>query len=1105
MHSLKSRRTLTLSIWFGYVFFVIYGSLVPLDFKPIPFDQAWTIFQDIPMYKLGVESRADWIANGVLYVPVGFLTAHLLIQKFSAAWRFSLLFLGAIFSFALAFGVEFSQLFFPPRTVSLNDLFAECVGSLIGLILAVRYSAWFTTLLHVVFGNPGWLALRLVEAYLAAYVAFSLFPFDILLSSGELEQKILDGSWGLLLADDAQGKALVALKLIAEIILTLPFGLFLGYRASGPRASIKQAAWWGLGLGCFIEIAQFFTASGVSQGLSVVTRILGVCGGMVLWSHRTSWSPERVGVLVNRYAIPVAVIYFLALLQVNGWFTHEWNGADFSASQFKELHFLPFYYHYFTTEAKALFSLASVCLMYLPIGLLIWSKGGSPFQAFCYALVTACVVEAGKLYLQDLHPDPTNLLLGAIASSAVVYLARELSKAAAPAQLLESQAELRPAPTGKQSPRAGIKTDHSLPYPIMFIVLAFAAYWAATFPAQPAFLSLILVLSAATIWFRPALLVIILPAALPLLDFAPWSGRFFFDEFDLLVIVCLGVGYARVRQITGDTRPIETLFRIASGLLVISFAISAIRGVTPWHMLDANSFSSYYSPFNALRITKAVLWAFLLYGLLARIVSAGHNVSKLFAVGMTLGVAGTLLVIVWERFAFPGLLNFSDVYRVTGPFSQMHVGGADVETYLTMGIPFLVMLVFDKSSLWLRMACVLLLLISTYGVMVTFSRVGYLGFGVAFTLALLAEILRRSDNKPNKPVGLFNRSAIPVMLFLAVLGVGTPIFYSQFAQERLAMIRTDLTARQNHWDAALRMRDSDWATALLGMGVGRYPDTHFWRSNEEKAAPYWLGSESEKAFLKLGVGSAMYVEQFISPQPSNDYVVEINVRSNAPNAQLTISICEKWLLTSAKCSSEVINFNGDGRWKPVKVHIASGDLGQGPWYASRPVKFSLYNSSQTVTVDLDNIRMTDVVGTNLLANGDFSKNFDHWFFSVDNDLPWHIWSFPIQILFDQGWLGLAAFGLFVSFGLWRAGRQARQGKAEAGVFMASGAGFVLIGALDSLIDSPRLLLLFLLVMWLCWRSASLLKPGGNLLLRKKDSKLGKSVDGGRSGPDLGFS
>ena len=31
----------------------------------------------------------------------------------------------------------------------------------------------------------------------------------------------------------------------------------------------------------------------------------------------------------------------------------------------------------------------------------------------------------------------------------------------------------------------------------------------------------------------------------------------------------------------------------------------------------------------------------------------------------------------------------------------------------------------------------------------------------------------------------------------------------------------------------------------------------------------------------------------------------------------------------------------------------------------------------------------------------------------------------------------------------------------------------MIGTLDSLIDSPRLLLLFLLVMWLCWNSARL--------------------------------
>ncbi len=109
MSTSKPRNTNTYAIWFCYVFFVVYGSLVPLDFTPLPLDQAWAVFQHIPMYKLGVESRADWISNGVLYVPVGFLTAHLLIQRFSDAWRLFLLFLGALFSFALAFGVEFTD------------------------------------------------------------------------------------------------------------------------------------------------------------------------------------------------------------------------------------------------------------------------------------------------------------------------------------------------------------------------------------------------------------------------------------------------------------------------------------------------------------------------------------------------------------------------------------------------------------------------------------------------------------------------------------------------------------------------------------------------------------------------------------------------------------------------------------------------------------------------------------------------------------------------------------------------------------------------------------------------------------------------------------
>ncbi|MBL8419483.1 MAG: hypothetical protein JNK92_02500 [Dechloromonas sp.] len=199
-------------------------------------------------------------------------------------------------------------------------------------------------------------------------------------------------------------------------------------------------------------------------------------------------------------------------------------------------------------------------------------------------------------------------------------------------------------------------------------------------------------------------------------------------------------------------------------------------------------------------------------------------------------------------------------------------------------------------------------------------------------------------------------------------------------------------------------------------------------------------------------------------------------RSAKRDSQVTVSICEKWLLTSANCGSASYRFNGDGNWQTVKMRIPSGNVGQEPWYARRPTKFSITNTSLMATVDIDDIRLTSDVGQDLVANGDFSKKLDRWFFAVDNDLPWHIWSLPLQILFDQGWLGVIAFGLFVVPGLWRAGQQAWRGNIVAGVLLASGAGFVVIGTVDSLVDSPRLLLLFLLVIWMCWRCARLSLP-----------------------------
>src|SRR5574337_1811472 len=136
----------------AWALFVTYGSLVPLEYKPL--SNPWQHFLHTPWLHLGVGSRADWVANILLYVVLAyFATGAVWASRLGIALRVVLL--GLVFSacLGLAVGIEFLQQFFPPRTVSLNDLLAEAIGTGLGALswfisgkrIAVmweRYGAW---------------------------------------------------------------------------------------------------------------------------------------------------------------------------------------------------------------------------------------------------------------------------------------------------------------------------------------------------------------------------------------------------------------------------------------------------------------------------------------------------------------------------------------------------------------------------------------------------------------------------------------------------------------------------------------------------------------------------------------------------------------------------------------------------------------------------------------------------------------------------------------------------------------------------------------------------------------------------------------------------
>ena len=413
--------------WLCYVGFVVYGSLLPFEFTPMPLEQAWLQFRHTPFLALGVDERADWVANGVLYLPVGWLTALLLQRARSAFVRATSLPVAWAACLALAVGVEFAQLFFPPRTVSLNDLWAEAIGSALGVAAARPLAHWWRRRSAAFGGRFRW-GHRLLEVYLIAYLAFCLFPYDLLLSAPELRHKLGSGAWGWLVAGDETPSLRLALRLGVETVLSLPFGFWLA-RVRAPRpVGAAAAAAAGFVLGVAIEGAQLFIASGVSQGVSVLTRVVAVPLGVALWQRRAVLHAGRVPRVPRRIVGALGLAYVAALLAVSGWFGATWHGWSGAAETWASLHFLPFYYHYYTTEALALYSLASVSAMYAPAGVLVWIGGGGALAAALAGLVASAAIEAGKLFMQGARPDPSNLLIAAVACALVHHLANRVGK-----------------------------------------------------------------------------------------------------------------------------------------------------------------------------------------------------------------------------------------------------------------------------------------------------------------------------------------------------------------------------------------------------------------------------------------------------------------------------------------------------------------------------------------------------------------------------------------------------------------------------------------------------------------------------------------------------
>lgn len=1071
-----------------YSLFVIYGSLVPLEFNnALPFETAVSQFENIRLLHIGTEHRADWIANILLYIPLAFgasasfsgIKNPLLRTLISASILAS--------GIGLAFAIEFTQLFFPPRTVSINDLVAESIGTFVGILGWQFSGSYFSNLYRHLLHSSLFSAQAAIIFYVLIYSASCLFPFDFVTSMDELNAKLQIGNDTFFLnTGNCRADSLrCGIKLSVEILAFLPLGILFCYLPY-LQSPMVVTLMFGFFLGSLIEGTQVFLLSGEGQGFSVLTRMIGIAAGvhLFLWAKKQSF--DDIVPLLRRTALFAIPVYVLVALSING--ISHWITTEQALVKLSETRFLPLYYFYYTTEGLAFQSLISNVGLYMPVGFLAWAKFLNTdsehkklphwFFIGLVASLFATVVETEKLFLANKHVDPSDVWLAFFAAAGCYTLMNNLlnwiryGKTSLESLIAQQfiQEETPPPLISHIVESNNESVESVLPLPeisknwrgasFLFVTLIIIALF--NYPIGAIWLGLFLVGYATLLLYFPFAWLIVLPALLPIMDFAPYTGRFFFDEFDLVILTTLAFYFWQKPKL-----PNRSLLSASTILVLITFSIlyvvSLLIGLFPLTEWNANAFNNYYSHYNALRVGKGFIWSLLLLPLFQLTIRRYRYAPQYFSSGILLGLTGVSVFVIIERLVFPGLFDFTTDYRVTALFSTTHAGGGHIESYLMLSMPFLTLLFVNSKHPFSKFLGIFLFVISLHALLVTYARGGYIGFGISFAVLFATLLIGFKQKLRFTKNSLF---ILPLVVITAAMMI--PVLQSSVVQQRFSVASQDKDSRAFHWHDALEMRDDDVTTALFGMGLGSYPRTFFWLNNENThPATYEIDTENGNNYLRLRGGDALYLGQYLPINSHKNYRLIMDVRSEKENLNLSTMLCEKSLQYSLRCSNGTGMTLSKKTWEHIEQTIDSNDVGElVAGFLKRPIQLSFYNGNGFgKSLDVDNVQLIDETGMNLLKNGDFSKGSDFWFFSAEKHNPSHIFNFWVHLLFDQGWLGLILFAFLFIKGIYNCCRRLPRSNVFSVILLTSFSGFMVVGFVDSPFDAPRLTLLFFLLLF----------------------------------------
>lgn len=413
----------------AFAAFAIYGSLVPFKYHSLPWEEALKRFQTILGFDLNVKSRSDWVANILLFVPIGFFSMGALrldrprgIRDAAAA----LLVVPA--ALLLSLFVEFSQLWFPPRVPSQNDVAAETLGALLGVAIWCLLGRKLTELVRA-YTSSRLLGRRLellLQAYLVGFLIYSVLPLDLTISPADLWRKFRDGKV-LLLAIGGHSTEEMAYVVLSKIATFIPVGLLASSTVLKKRSggeAIRLGLVIGAGLSAAIEFAQLFVLSHVSSAADVLWGAIGVSLGVAL---RRASDPQSVGRhlprrLRDRLWMAGTGCYVMILVALF-WSPFRFNFDEHLAvERLHQMIRVPFESLFWGTYWNVIAQVTRKLLWFALLGALVARVlvvGATSRRSlrlriaagFLSCLLFSALIELGQIFLPGHVPDLTDILL----------------------------------------------------------------------------------------------------------------------------------------------------------------------------------------------------------------------------------------------------------------------------------------------------------------------------------------------------------------------------------------------------------------------------------------------------------------------------------------------------------------------------------------------------------------------------------------------------------------------------------------------------------------------------------------------------------------------